>query len=394
MKTICENLSTPITYQTDVVVAGGGFAGIAAALSAARNGSKVMLIEKSFILGGLGTSGLVTIYLPLCDGLGHQVSYGIAEELLWESVKYGAEAEDPSAWREGGTFEQRRDGQRFRVRYNAQSAAIIFEQLLKDAGVTILYGTSVCAVQKENGYVRHVMIENKSGRQAIEVKSVVDATGDADIFAFADAKTETFKQGNILAAWYYYAKDGKYDLQCLGACDIPDKEKTKENAPKALVPTRFAGIEGQELSEMVQTSHDVMLKHALENERVIATMPTIPQIRMTRRLEGFYVMDDTEMHKEFSDSVGMFGDWRKKGPCYELPFRTLYGKDLKNVIGAGRCISVTDAMWDITRVIPVCAVTGEAAGLAASMTDDFSNFDVTKLQEKLLERGVKLHEDF
>ena len=183
-------------------------------------------------------------------------------------------------------------------------------------------------------------------------------------------------------------------MQQLGACDVPDKEKTKENAPKQLVPKRFTGIDGEELSEMVQISHDVMLKHALERERVIATMPTIPQIRMTRRLEGLYVMDDTEMHKEFSDSVGMFGDWRKKGPCYELPFRTLYGKDLKNVIGAGRCISVTDAMWDITRVIPVCAVTGEAAGLAASMTDDFSNLDITKLQQKLIERGVKLHEDF
>ena len=66
----------------DVAVCGGGIAGISAALAAAREGKKVILFEKQFMLGGLGTAGLVTIYLPLCDGYGHQVSFGIAEELL------------------------------------------------------------------------------------------------------------------------------------------------------------------------------------------------------------------------------------------------------------------------------------------------------------------------
>lgn len=393
MQTIQENLNTPVAFETDVLVAGGGFAGIAAALSAARNGAKVLLIEKSFMLGGLGTSGLITIYLPLCDGEGHQVSFSIAEELLRVSIKHGAEDRYPSAWLNGGTLEEKIKN-RFLVQYNAQSTAILYEQLLREAGVEILYGTSVCAVKTENQKVTHVMTENKSGRQAIKVKSVVDATGDADIFWFANAKTETFKQGNILAAWYYYVKDGEFGLQQQGASDVPDKEKTAENAPAQLVNRRFTGLDGKELSEMVQLSHDFVLNHALERDRAIATMATIPQIRMTRRLEGLYVMDDTEMHKEFSDSVGMFADWRKRGPCYELPFRTLYGEDLKNVIGAGRCISVTDAMWDITRVIPVCSVTGEAAGLAASMTDDFSTLNVADLQSKLVERGVKLHEDF
>ena len=393
MQTIRENLNTPVAFETDVLVAGGGFAGIAAALSAARNGAKVLLIEKSFMLGGLGTSGLITIYLPLCDGEGHQVSFSIAEELLRVSIKHGAEDRYPSAWLNGGTLEEKIKN-RFLVQYNAQSTAILYEQLLREAGVEILYGTSVCAVKTENQKVTHVMTENKSGRQAIKVKSVVDATGDADIFWFANAKTENFKQGNILAAWYYYVKDGEFGLQQQGASDVPDKEKTAENAPAQLVNRRFTGLDGKEFSEMVQLSHDFVLNHALERDRAIATMATIPQIRMTRRLEGLYVMDDTEMHKEFSDSVGMFADWRKRGPCYELPFRTLYGKDLKNVIGAGRCISVTDAMWDITRVIPVCSVTGEAAGLAASMTDDFNTLNVADLQNKLVERGVKLHEDF
>ena len=70
----------------------------------------------------------------------------------------------------------------------------------------------------------------------------------------------------------------------------------------------------------------------------------------------------------------------------------LYGKDIKNLITCGRCISVTDDMWDISRVIPPCAVTGEAAGIAAAMTDDFSALDVTQLQQKLQANGVVLHE--
>ena len=79
---IKENLATPVAFGCDVAVAGGGVAGIAAALSAARAGAKVALIERGFTLGGLATAGLVTIYLPLCDGKGRQVSFSLAEELF------------------------------------------------------------------------------------------------------------------------------------------------------------------------------------------------------------------------------------------------------------------------------------------------------------------------
>ena len=94
----------------DVAVCGGGFAGISAALAAAREGKKVVLFEKQYMLGGLGTSGLVTIYLPLCDGVGHQVSFGIAEELLKLSVKYGAEARYPENWLDGKAVELKKIG--------------------------------------------------------------------------------------------------------------------------------------------------------------------------------------------------------------------------------------------------------------------------------------------
>ena len=83
----------------DVVVAGGGIAGCAAALAAARNGARVLLIEKQTLLGGLATAGLITYYLPLCDGEGTQMSYGIAEEFLHLSVLHHPEKDIPDCWR-------------------------------------------------------------------------------------------------------------------------------------------------------------------------------------------------------------------------------------------------------------------------------------------------------
>jgi predicted NAD/FAD-dependent oxidoreductase len=134
-----------VKYQFDVLIVGGGVAGIAAALSAVRRGAKVGLVEKQFLLGGLATAGIVTIYLPLCDGMGHQVSYGLAEELLRLSIQDGWEKNCPTAWLEGGTLEQKRD-KRFEVRFNPQLFAIAAEQQLLREGVEILYGSSACNV--------------------------------------------------------------------------------------------------------------------------------------------------------------------------------------------------------------------------------------------------------
>ena len=115
---ICERIETRIAKQCDVLVCGGGFAGISAALAAAREGKRVVLLEKQYMLGGLGTSGLVTIYLPLCDGVGHQVSFGIAEELLKLSISMGAEDMYPDNWldSEDGSKRTEKD-----LRYNPDS---------------------------------------------------------------------------------------------------------------------------------------------------------------------------------------------------------------------------------------------------------------------------------
>lgn len=393
---ITETLHTKITKRCDVLVCGGGFAGIAAALAAARQGKQVLLLEKQFQLGGLGTAGLITIYLPLCDGCGRQVSFGIAEELFRLSISMGAEADEPTCWLNGGTYEEKLK-KRFDVRYNPNLFAILAEQLLIKEGVEILYGTCAVAVHKENDRIAAVMIENKSGRQAIAATTVVDATGDCDIAHFADAPTKLFEQGNVLAAWYYSLGQAGYDLRTLGYSDIPDEEKTPDYRPELLTAQRFTGVDGDELSLMTRLSHsstlnDLKKRRQTDPTAVPTAIATTPQVRMTRKLVGEYTLDEAEDHTRFEDSIGMVSNWKKCGPVFEVPFRTLYCRQAKNLIVAGRCTSVTDRMWDIMRVIPCCAVTGQAAGIAAALTDDFSSLDVAALQKELTKNGVVLHE--
>ncbi|MBQ2273996.1 MAG: FAD-dependent oxidoreductase [Clostridia bacterium] len=379
----------------DVAICGGGFAGISAALAAAREGKRVVLFEKEYMLGGLGTAGLVTIYLPLCDGFGHQVSFGIAEELLKLSITYGAEDKYPENWLDDIGTRTEKD-KRYEVQYNAQVFAVLAEKLLIENNVDILYGSYVVDVATENNRIKTLFVQNKSGKTAYSVRSIVDATGDCDIAEFAKIPTETFKQGNVLAAWYYFTDQNGYQLQMVGASDIPDEERTgKEEKP--LISRRFTGLDGKELSEQVCLSHKTTLEHWLKKREsnpsaVISTIATIPQIRMTRKIVGEYELAHTEMHTYFEDSIGMVSNWKKRGPIYEVPFRTLYNAKMKNLIVAGRCTSVNETLWDVMRVIPCCAVTGQAAGTAAAMTDDFSALDVSKLQEKLINNGVIIHE--
>ncbi len=391
---ITENISTPVLKKCGVLVAGGGVAGIAAALAAKRAGADVLLVETSYILGGLATSGIVTIYLPLCDGEGKQVSFGIAEELLKISVQNFRES-GKNPWLDGGSDEEKKN-ERYRVSFNPQMFALEAEKLLLKEGVEILYGSKICEVQKHIDKIKYIIIENKTGRFAVEVNSVVDATGDADICHFAGEDTKLFAPKNVLAAWYYHYCKDEVALNMLGFAEIPEDERTGNETPH-LTETRFTGIDGFENSSMVQMAHtqilnDVLNKRKTDETYIPVTMPTIPQLRMTRRIVGVCTVDVSSEHTYEETSIGMISNWKRRGPVFELPFECLYGKKVKNLICAGRCISVTDLMWDVSRVIPPCAVTGEAAGTAAAMTDDFASFDVKQLQSILVKNGVILHE--
>ena len=164
-----------------------------------------------------------------------------------------------------------------------------------------------------------------------------------------------------------------------------------------LLNQRFTGLDVDEVTDLMIKSHDSSFNDVMKNKETDSSyVPTIiasiPQLRMTRRIKGEYELNETEMHKYFENSIGMVSDWRKRGPVYEVPFRTLYNKNFVNLYAAGRITSASDEMWDIMRVIPCCAVTGEAAGLSASMSNDATKIDIKELQTELRKRNVVIHE--
>ena len=175
----------------------------------------------------------------------------------------------------------------------------------------------------------------------------------------------------------------------LGLADLPEGERLAE----PINQKRYSGLTCESQTEFMIDGHQALLEDFLKKgnftpEHQLAGMATIPQFRMTRRLVG--VTKVTEHTGPVADSIGLIGNWKRPGPVYELPFSCLYGKRIKNLITAGRCISADDDMWDNIRVIPACAVTGEAAGLAAAMSHNFASLTTEKLHSALRERGIAL----
>ncbi len=377
--------SIPVTKACDVLVAGGGTAGISAALAAARQGAQVILCEQEWMLGGLATAGVVTVFLPLCDGRGTQHIFGICEELFHLSIKYGAEARYPDAWLDGGDCEARKK-QRFEVQFNLQMFAIASEQLLLANGVTILYGTKVIDLDMADGGIRTAILNNRAGWDAIRPKVVIDCTGDGEVSLMAGEKMRTYTQ-NFASIWTYFSAyhGNGYDGYRLYS------ENFREHR-------RFDGTKAADLNEMMFFLHGKLLERTLEKREgeknphlFPVTMQSIPPVRMTRCIAGAYTLDEKEAGKKFADSVGRTTDWRKAGPVFSVPYRCLYGKT-KNLLCAGRNISVTEDMWDITRCIPTCCVTGEGAGVAAALASrqekTVMDVEIQAVQQILRENGV------
>lgn len=363
----------PVTQQYDVVVAGGGIAGVAASLAAARQGASVLLIEANCVLGGLATLGLITVYEPLCDGFGNQVIFGIAEELLRLSIKNGFESRYPDAWLDGNDLEKRKK-QRFAVQYNAQFFALDMERLLLANGVKLLYRTKIYDTIVSDGTITEVLIDNKGGRSAIAAKAFVDATGDADLCWFAGEDTALYEK-NKLTAWYYYYYDGGY------------RYRTQRPEYQTLF---YNGLNDE--TEFILRGHELMytdvLRKQIEDPKVMpVTLPTVPQFLMTRRLVGMSEPTLAQAEAGFADAIGRMGNWRQPAGVYDIPYSSLYGRKIRNLITAGRCVSHQTDMWDISRVIPVCALTGEAAGVAAAMAaaseKQFSELSLGEIRSRI-----------
>ncbi len=377
----------------DVAVVGGGIAGAAAAAAAARSGARVCLIEKEHGPGGLATLGNVAVYLPLCDGMGHQVSAGLAEELL--IISQGDADLIPACWKEGGD-ETERFQSRYRITFNPSVFLLALESLLIGEGIDIWYDTRFCGVYMEDERITDCIVENKSGTLAVAAGVFVDASGDADVCRAAGENTVSLA-GNVAAAWFYITEGNGADLHPrTRPFDGCGEETPGENNPG------FRGDSGRDVSRMNTACRDLVrerlneMKSEGRNGEPVH-LPCIPSFRMTRRLAGEYELEESDDRVMFEDSVGLIAHWRKKGPVFSVPFRSLAGVKTENLITAGRCISAGKTGWDITRAIPGCAVTGEAAGTAAALSVQervsIRDLDIEKLQKILEQNGVIIRAD-
>jgi len=377
----------------EVVVCGGGIAGVAAALAAARLGRRTALLEKTVYPGGLATTGLICIYLPLCDGNGTQVTFGLAEELLLASLKYGP-GEVP-AWR---TRPNAEEPPRYQVKFSPTALMLAMDELLTAAGVEIWYDTLICATQVTGGRLEAVEVENKSGRGAIGARCFVDATGDADLAHRSGLVCP--EEDNFLAYWALEYRRG--DTGAFG----PGTDHLHLLAESGLSdPTRgFTGIDGAKVSRFALLGREKYRRRLVEAYAsgkqtrqgfFPLFLPAMAQFRKTRCIPGEYTLGPGEEWRTFPDTIGMAADWRTTGLVWEIPYRSLLPRGLSRLLAAGRCTAACGDAWEITRVIPTAALTGEAAGTAAALSVARgcapAELPLACLQEQLRRQGNQLH---
>lgn len=383
---------TEIAGSYDVVVAGGGIAGAAAAVTAARAGLSTCLLEKCFAFGGLATLANVAVYLPLCDGRGVQLMAGIAEELLHLSVWDGFQ-EIPSDWRKNGPetdvlrptlireddLEQwatRENCSRYQLTFNPSSFMLALDRWVTEAGVDILFDARVCGVDKRDTALNALIVETKSRRIAIKGRMFVDATGDADVAYFAGAPTVE-RATNVAAGWFYTVAPDRPigDHRTETPEKRPDSGARLHKLSKPFdrfgrdpghgEPT-FTGCSGADLTRFSLESRRLIYERTVQYQGVVPLqLPSIPSVRMTRRIDGSYILTEQTSEVWPPNTVAAFGSWREPGPIYPLPLGALFTNEVPNLLAAGRCISSDGMLWDLTRAIPVCALTGEIAAILA-----------------------------
>lgn len=399
MKSVIFNKILNEKEEYDVIVCGGGVAGCAAAYSAAKRGMKTILFEKSTMLGGLATLGLINLFVPMCNGRGKQIIFGLCEKWCRMSAMLGYDT-IPKEWRDGEPKEATT------VRYTQRFAHGIFAlQLmgeLDSVGVKIMYDCAVADAIVEENRVTGVVINGKNGLELYTAKVVIDTTGDSDLTRRAGAPTTdgenyfTYSTKSITLDGCKKAVEEKnirlaYSGIGGGTANLHGKGHP-EDVPK------WAGTTPEDVNAYLISNQRIALSKLKPEERFerdIAMIPGMPQFRTTCHINGEHTFTVDDAYRHFDTSIGAICDFERRDYLYEVPYGTLYSKDFPNLLAAGRCASAEGYGWDVLRVIPPAIITGQAAGEAAAIAVEdsvpVSEVDIKKLQDRLSEENVMIH---
>lgn len=435
------NFELDLNEEYEVIVIGGGPAGCAAAAAAGREGAKVLLVELTGVLGGMGTSGLVPAWCPFTNK--KKIIYGgLAETVLKKCIAGMPHvAEDCFEW----------------TPIDPELLKRIYDDLVIDNGVDVLFNTQLSAVNMSEDEVDSIIVSNKSGLTAYKAGVYIDCSGDADLAAWAGAEYEkgdekgdlqpathcftltnvddyayatepTLHPANPKSLMYKIKAEGKYPL-------IPDFHCCNNLVGPGTVGFNAGHMWNVDNTDPMSVSRALMLGRKIAHQFQLALAEYAPKtfgnafltntgalmgIRETRRIIGDYYLTVDEMmeFKSYDDEIGRNCYYidvhhsqkdvgtKNEGAstCYRfppgkshgIPYRCLTPKGIKNILMAGRSISTDRPAQGSTRVMPVCLVMGEAAGIAAKMASNSDNnvhtVNTDELRKKLRCHGAYLEQ--
>ncbi len=410
----------------DVIIIGGGPSGIAAAISASREGSKVLVIERTGVLGGMSTAGMIPVWCPYTDKT--KIIYkGIAEKILRISKKGVAEVEPSPTKYDWSAI-------------NAEYMKRQYDLLLKEAKVDVLFFSFVAAVEKSgNNIVEAITVANKAGLTTYKAKVFIDCSGDGDVATWAGAAFNTTPLDEIQASTLCFSlanvdtdaylkgprlhgsnkqspvwdgiRSGKFPLIDghinntltqpgviqFNAGHIRNIDSTNPELLSGAMPI------GRQIAEQYCQMLREFYPSAFGNAGVVNTAQLLG-IRESRRIVCDYTLtvDDWLARRTFPDEIGRNNYYidrhsnkatkyphMGKGESHGIPYRILTPKGLKNVLVAGRCVSTDAATYGSMRVMPPSMVTGEAAGMAAVHAIKKNGCDVHTVDTDFLRKRLK-----
>jgi len=412
----------------DVIIAGGGPAGIAAAVGAARCGAETLLIERYGFLGGMATAGVVHPWMTFHAG-DKQLIAGVLQDII-DRLK------ERDAYKVSSHFGN------VHHCFDAEVLKQVELELVLDAGVHLLLHTFVVDAIRDGDRICGVVTESKSGREKHRDAVIVDATGDGDVAACAGAEYEKGRpEDGLMQPMTLHFRMGGVDVPRMPSREeinelyVAAKERGEIDNPRENLlwfdttyddqihfnTTRVTHVDGTnrddltkaEIESRRQTWEVVRLLQnhvpGFENAYLLWTAPQIG-VRETRRIMGDYVLteDDVLGARKFPDGIALgsydidihnpagTGTIIKSvppGEHYAIPYRCLLPRGLDGLVVAGRPISTTHEAHSSVRIQPICSSMGHAAGIAAALAAKSNAvpraLDVADVQSEIVaQRGI------